>query len=316
MTHKDSDFGGATLVHVYGTDRSGSTMLDLILGNGPDAFSCGEVSSWFRPYRKHHFRIDCLCGQDPCPVWEKIKDVPERLFHAVVAKELKVNFVIDSSKDICWLIDAHTWASSQGLRTANLIIWKDPVDLAYSYWKRGKPIEASRRAFVKCHGWVLRLGLPFLSIHYDDLVSDPSRSVERLCRALGMSYFEGKARFWEQRPHHLFGSGGIRHQAEAKDSRIEKSKTYPAEFEQKKSSIEKRLAGDRNVQRIILALRSADVLRRDDLSIPETDFVPPRWLPFWYYRKALLKSIRRYFPERYDDSGGGDAETIPLKRSP
>jgi len=316
MTHKDPVFGVATLVHVYGTDRSGSTMLDLILGNGPDAFSCGEVSAWFRPYRKHHLRIDCLCGQDPCPVWEKIKDIPERFFHAAVAKELNVKFMIDSSKDICWLVDAQKWASSQGLRTVNLMIWKDPVDLAYSYWKRGRQIEGARRAFVKCYGWALRLELPFLSIRYDELVRDPSGSVERLCQALGMPYFEGKSRFWEKKHHHLFGSGGIRTQAEDKDSRIEKSKAYPAEFEKQRSSIEKRLAGDRNVQRIILALRRADVLRRDEAGIPETDFIRPRRMPLWYYRKMVIRSLRRYLPERYDDSKGRAVETIPLKHSP
>jgi LPS sulfotransferase NodH len=78
-----------TLILVCGTARSGSTMLDVMLGNAPDAFSCGEVSSWFRPYRKQHFQIECHCGQRPCPIWEKIKDIPENIFHASMAKELK-----------------------------------------------------------------------------------------------------------------------------------------------------------------------------------------------------------------------------------
>ncbi len=35
----------------------------------------------------------------------KKKCVSENQFHATVIKELGVNFVIDSSKDLCWLID-------------------------------------------------------------------------------------------------------------------------------------------------------------------------------------------------------------------
>jgi hypothetical protein len=56
------------LINIYGTARSGSTMLDLILGNDPKGFSLGEVANWFYPWRTHHFDIKCGCGIYPCPV--------------------------------------------------------------------------------------------------------------------------------------------------------------------------------------------------------------------------------------------------------
>lgn len=52
-----------TLISICGEGQSGSTMLDLMLGNGYDTFSCGEVYAWFRPWRTHHFRITCSCGK-------------------------------------------------------------------------------------------------------------------------------------------------------------------------------------------------------------------------------------------------------------
>ena len=305
----------ATLIHVYGTDRSGSTMLDVMLGNAPDAFSCGEVSAWFRPYRNHHFQIDCLCAQTPCTVWEKFKNVHEEDFHAAVVKELTVKYVIDSSKDICWLIDSQKWASRSGLKTVNLLIWKDPIELAYSYWKRGKKVNSWRKSFVSCYGRLIRTGLSFLSIRYSDLAVDPSHSLEKLCNALGMLYFEGKERFWEKQHHHLFGSEGIRLQIIAGDSRIEIKKVYPEEFVKCRNDLEKQLAQDREVQYIIRVLRNANALLETEKWNPDGNNITSRFLPFWYYRKNLIRLIRRYIPESTEHPAVKNVETIPLDHS-
>ncbi len=98
------------LINICGMGGSGTTMLDLMLGNGNDAFSCGEVYAWFRPWRSHHRSIVCSCGETPCPVWEQIKDSAENRFHSDVCRRLGVSFVIDSSKELRWLTDAQTWA--------------------------------------------------------------------------------------------------------------------------------------------------------------------------------------------------------------
>ena len=66
-----------TLIKICGAARSGTTMLDLMLGNASDAFSCGEVNARFRPWRSHHFNPECRCGQNPCQIWAEIADVPE-----------------------------------------------------------------------------------------------------------------------------------------------------------------------------------------------------------------------------------------------
>lgn len=55
----------ATLINICGATRSGTTVPDLKLGNGRDAFSCGEAHALFRPWLLHHFRANWQCGQVP-----------------------------------------------------------------------------------------------------------------------------------------------------------------------------------------------------------------------------------------------------------
>ena len=72
------------LVMVCGAARSGTTMLDLMLGNAEDAFSCGEIYALFRPFRTHHFDPECTCGSRDCDTWRQLRAVPEADFHRSV----------------------------------------------------------------------------------------------------------------------------------------------------------------------------------------------------------------------------------------
>ena len=83
----------ATVVNVCGTGRCGTTMLDLMLGNSERAFSCGEASGVFRPRKPHHQHLQCSCGEDPCPIWERMKAQPEHRFHRAVVDTLGVERV-------------------------------------------------------------------------------------------------------------------------------------------------------------------------------------------------------------------------------
>lgn len=304
----------ATLINVCGTSRSGSTMLDLMLGNGADAFSCGEVCAWFRPWRPHHFEIDCPCGEVPCPVWSRIKAVPEDQFHATVIRELQVDFVVDSSKDLCWLVDAQRWAAASGLRTYNVLMWKDPIDLAYSFWKRGYGIDFWRKEFVSYHGKILQVGLPFIAVKYDDLVGNLQPRLAQICSAVGLSYFPGKERFWEEEHHYLFGSGGIRRQVEAGKSVIKARTGFPPEFDAHISRLREQVAADQEVQQIMATLRQADVkLHRSDDS-DHSQWLPKKPYPWWYYGKRAIGLVRRYIPEQYDDTVHEKVETVPLEQ--
>jgi hypothetical protein len=210
------------LVNVCGAQRSGTTMLDLMLGSGDRAFSCGEIYARFRPLEPRHHRIDCACGEAPCPVWAQIADLPEHHFHRGVADRLGRRTVVDSSKAADWVRDASRWARDDGMRVENVLIWKDPLSLGYSFWKRGwlrgvdgpQPATGRRKSlglevFVIYYEEFFEGGMPHVTVSYSDLASAPGAVLASLCSALGLPYRPGQERFWETRHHHLFGSGTV-----------------------------------------------------------------------------------------------------------
>jgi hypothetical protein len=105
-----------TLVDLCGTGRCGTTMLDLMLGNSKRTFSCGEASGVFRPRKPDPHHIQCSCGEDPCPIWERIKAGPEQRFRHDVVDALGVERVVDSSTYLHWIRDANRWAPDNGMR--------------------------------------------------------------------------------------------------------------------------------------------------------------------------------------------------------
>jgi hypothetical protein len=288
----------ATLINVCGATRSGTTVLDLMLGNASDAFSCGEVYARFRPQRKHHFSARCRCGQAPCPIWETIGNVPGNQFHATVFKELGVKFVVDSSKELCWLIDSQKWAVVNRIMVFKLLLWKNPVELAYSHWKRGRNLNGWCHEFISYYSKFFATGLPFRSVHYNGLVGSPQRKLREICEIVGMPYFDGKERFWEKRHHHLFGSHGVAKQVADRDSTIRASEVFPPEFESQIDTLSQRINKHPEVQQILEILKQAEVSSRGGFEAEEQNFLVREPYPSWYYARQIRNVVRRFFPGR------------------
>lgn len=304
----------ATVVNVGGTSRSGSTMLHLMLGNAPDAFACGEALNWFRPVKTHHFKIDCPCGQNPCPVWQKLQHVPADQFYAAAFRKLQVNFIIDSSKETSWLVDARRWATAHNLKTINLFVWKEPVDLAYSFWKRGYSPNYWRGQFVTYYRKVISAGLPILSVKYTDLVAQPQQKLAQVCAVVGMPTFEGKVRFWEKTQHHLFGSPGTRKQVEIGASIIQSHSRFSPEFESLVPALQQHIQADTQVQQLQLILENADVSRWVNGGSLEQPFQPKKVYPAWYYRERLKRALAKRFPAKSNPMADEAVSTIPLRQ--
>ena len=235
----------ATLVNVCGPGRSGTTMLDLMLGTPADAFSCGEAVAAFQPRRPEHEHLVCSCGEDPCPVWERLRAGPAEQFHRRVVDTLSVERVIDSSKWLGWVRDANRWGADSGMRVVNLLIWKEPLELAFSWWKRGE-LPADEEAiwcYVQYHARLLDAGFPVLSVPYADLADDPAGVLASTCRAIGLPYEPGQERFWTTQHHNLFGSSRARRTLRASDATIRR--TEPSqEFLEASRTLAARVASD------------------------------------------------------------------------
>jgi hypothetical protein len=277
------------LINICGTARSGSTMVDLIIGNDPKGFSLGEVYAWFRPFRSHHFKIICSCEGYNCP-WDQLMKLKESEFHKECFEILDVNILVDSSKDLPWVIDSNITAGNIGISVYNILLYKDPVSFFYSFWKRGVSINKARRnEFLKYYKRFFESNLPFIAVNYDKLVSDPAAALENLCQKLGIPYFEGKERFWEKAHHHLFGSRGTRKQVEKSKSIIREKEDYPQEFKNIIPKIEADNRHDKEFLSIFEKLEAHE-LWNNNLSTAAIR------KPYWYYLAKLKQKFKQRFP--------------------
>ena len=288
--------GAGKLIMVCGAARSGTTMLDLMLGNADDAFSTGEIFAYFRPFREHHFEPVCSCGERDCLVWRGLLDVPENHFHANILKRSEYNVVVDSSKDLRWVYDSNLWARQTGIECVNVVLWKDPIDLAYSYWKRGFGISYYRRAFLVYYERLIGLNLPFVSVNYNQLATDPVEVLVALCNRLGLKLNEGRERFWEKRHHYYFGSAGTGKQVDKGGSRVENAREFPADFLREYETESAWSVSNARFQNVLQKLASNDLFNK---ASPVSSEIGIRIKPFWYYSHILKSVWRRRFPESW-----------------
>ena len=293
----ESGLSKQNLIMVLGASHSGTTMLDLMLGNHEETFSAGEVWVHFRPRRAHHFRIECHCGQDPCPVWEKLKGAGEQEFHKAVLNLDNINSIVDSSKDLSWMIDSTQWAKANNINTRNVVIWKEPIELAYSHWKRGRSLAEFRYDFLTYYERFLNLGFPFVSLRFSALVGDPTNTLRKLCEITGLPWQAKQEEFWTKQHHHLFGAAKTSAQAKTGRSTIKAAQDYPAEFLQLFEKFAKAMTHDPRLMRVLGTLEAMDFEKANVPGILEQETRIPAIKPLWYYRHIVTRIFFKRFPQ-------------------
>ena len=305
-----------TLVNVGGVSRSGSTLVHLMLGNAPDAFACGEAMNHFRTFMKDQTRPSCVCGQVPCPVWCRLDNLTEDRFYATAFDRLDVNYIIDSSWAPSWLLDARRWARQDEITVYNLFAWKNPLNLAYSFWKRGHGPMYWRRLFVKYYSRIFSAGLPLLTVNCGELVQDAPTKLRQICDAIGMPYFEGKENFWELQHHLMYCNTGVRKQLMAGDSSVQAHDSFPPEFQQHVDLVLGKVAKDTKVRYLIEQLQQADVSRVQQPVPVVQHFVTSRRRPAWYYAQMLRQFLRGRLTGELVNSDPENVATNPSFRGP
>jgi hypothetical protein len=295
----------ATLVNICGASHSGTTALDLMIGSGTSAFSCGEVYALFRPWRRDHFAIRCPCGASPCPVWERIAPGPPSSFHARVVEALGADFVVDSSKSPSWVLDTQRWAPRSDLRVCNLVIWKHPERFAFSYWKRGWGLRGARDQWVRMYRRYLDAGLTLASVSHAALRRDPASELRRVCRWIGQDYREGQERFWEHAHHHLFGSAGTRRQVQRRAVDPHADPEAPEDFHRDLARKGVDFSGDLEVAELLRRLAACDVstLPGGPAGDSRAGGVRVRWRarPLWYHAARWRRRYKRLFPDPWPE---------------
>ena len=162
---------GSTVMYILGKGHSGSTLVNLVLGNSKYCFSLGEIKYLEQTnYDKERFVCDCGQPLKTCDFWSNIKK-PRKFFNRKVSftkkcailleflglktkkehfeskefyehllqkakghKGEEVNTLIDSSKDFTRAM----YLSNIGVDIKFLHVIKDIRNFAYSDYKRGR----------------------------------------------------------------------------------------------------------------------------------------------------------------------------------
>jgi len=282
-----------TLINIFGAGRSGTTMLDLMLGHDEKSFSLGEVHAWFRPFRKHHFNIICSCSAASCPYWDKIKNLPEFEFHLKAFELLNVDFLIDSSKNLNWGIDNNIWGIKNNFQVINIVLYKNPINYVYSIWKRGENIDDAIYRYTIYYKYFLQTNLPYVAIEYEQLVNNTDTILKEICTITGQKYFKNKKNFWEKEHHHIFGSMGTRKQIEKGSSSIRDKEVFPEEYQKIIPEIETKLKNNKDFTWIKEELLTHDI----KYGFQEATSVIHK--PYWYYLRKVKAIYKKNFPNEW-----------------
>ncbi|MCB0060705.1 MAG: hypothetical protein KDE19_01265 [Caldilineaceae bacterium] len=205
------------VIFVGGTAFSGSTFLQFALANDPKGFACGEVSWLFRPWRADHIDRACACGDPHCSVWPQVLAGGEaQLYQTIFARFPEVEFIIDSSKNPFWIRRQQDRLKRQGIASRHLLIWKTPLEFAYSCKKRNRPGRWDRE-WINYHRLYVTLMDQWRAVKYADLARDEGPLLEAICSYLDIPYYAGKEAYWEKTHHTLGGNYSARLHLQSKE---------------------------------------------------------------------------------------------------
>ncbi|NJL00958.1 MAG: sulfotransferase [Spirulinaceae cyanobacterium RM2_2_10] len=236
-----------TVVFIMGIGRSGSTLLDLMLGSHPRAFSLGEISK-LPQFVSKGWR---LCPLPESRFWED-NFTPEemqtlargfsghRLHRAIPLKlerwvrgwlgkdailnpytqlftKIDRDVLIDSSKYSSWLtrrLEAREFRQ-QRLQSYLIHMVRDGRAVLNSYLR----IYPDQGAEALSQRWLSELQKKTviyeqfpsdrkLIIHYENLAADPQGTLQQICELIGLEFVPDMVEYWKHDHHHIVGSRG------------------------------------------------------------------------------------------------------------
>lgn len=205
------------VIYVLCKGRSGSTLLDGLIGDGDSVFSAGELD-WFWTLAGRGTREVCSCGApiDECPIWSSVArhpavspilrrdrgqpDRPARVhrddavsLYQAVCDVTGSTTIIDSSKSLRAVMRA---ARCPEIAVSAIHLVRDPRAVAHS-WSRPKPLPDRPGHFMQRRGvvdsavtWIaknvaIEALLPLVAecsirVRYEDLAGNPRGAIERI----------------------------------------------------------------------------------------------------------------------------------------
>jgi len=86
------------LLYIIGAGRSGSTVLDTVLGNHPDILSCGELINLPKSAWINNEYCACGCPGRECPFWSEVRREWQRTTESTVRELLQLQEKFERTK--------------------------------------------------------------------------------------------------------------------------------------------------------------------------------------------------------------------------
>ena len=224
------------VIFIGGTAYSGSTFTDMIIANDPGGFSCGEVKGLFYPFKNHHFKAKCGCGDAECDIWQKVlHEGVENLFASLFSMFPDIRYIVDSSKDPLWIKTQSEYLKRQGIQAKHVLIWKFPLEYASSFKKRG--LHGWERSWINYHRTYFAVINDTVAVKYNAFAKDKDgETLKKLCEYLEIPYHDGKAEYWHKKHHTLFGNSSAKFHLYGKESQHYQRLLAQLKREQKEGS--------------------------------------------------------------------------------
>ena len=180
------------VINIGGCIRSGTTLLNLVLGNQDNVLALGEIKAFFQPNRKQHlFDRKNLIASDVR--WQKIYDGGLENFYDNLFQYFKeYDVFIDSSKDPLWY--SRMEAANPQVSFKSVLIYKHPKDIVRSLQKRG--VSNYKKLVKNYYGDYFQIyqGTFFVLSLYELLQDDSV--LKALCEYTGLEYREDRRSYW------------------------------------------------------------------------------------------------------------------------
>jgi hypothetical protein len=199
-------------IFIAGLNRSGTTILDIVLGTHPDCIAVGEVKNVIGPDRDRSWVEDhlkrCSCGE--CDFWPEVLQSIDssgalsleeryRVFVQVFAQRFPDKIPVDSSKRLSAL---NALSSVSDCKTIRLV--RDVRGWCVS---RGNQVSPRLMvAWYRANRRLERETQTALSMGYEPLVLDPERALKSLCEGLSLAYDADMLRLKRGTEHILIGN--------------------------------------------------------------------------------------------------------------
>lgn len=272
------------VIFIGGSSYSGSTLLDMMISSGNGGFSLGEVNAYFYPYRSHHINPICGCGDPTCTIWPKLKSKgSSKLYREIFKQNPTVSYIVDSSKDLGWIAKQTRLLKRCGIPVYHILIWKTPLEFAYSKYKRGD-LNNWETMWKNYHKLYIRKIDNWFSVKYSELAMKPQNIIKKICNEIGINYFDGKENYWEFEHHTLFGNSSAKIHLYKKDS-----STYNNHKKELNETINRRYSSESPHQSIYFKDDFLKKLPEDVINSVSNDLEFPIIMNFLESRSILKK---------------------------